>query len=45
MFKSTYDTILDGSQMWQDLEAPTGQLYDWEDSSTYIHNPPFFAST
>ena len=31
MFKKTYDTILDGSQMWQDLDAPTGQLYSWDD--------------
>merc|ERR1719273_770886 len=45
MFKKTYDNILDGSQMWQDLDAPAGQLYDWDDSSTYIHNPPFFQST
>ena len=45
MFKKTYDNILDGSQMWQDLDAPTGQLYSWDDASTYIHNPPFFQST
>lgn len=31
--------------MWQDLDAPAGKLYEWDDSSTYIHNPPFFAST
>ena len=45
MFKATYDTILDGSQMWQNLDAPSGQLYEWDDASTYIHNPPFFQST
>ena len=27
------------------MDAPAGQLYDWDDSSTYIHNPPFFQST
>ena len=31
--------------MWQELDAPEGKLYTWDDSSTYIHNPPFFAST
>jgi aconitate hydratase len=45
MFKDTYSTILKGSKMWQDLEAPTGKLYQWDDSSTYIHNPPFFQTT
>jgi aconitate hydratase len=45
MFKSTYDNILDGSEMWQKLDAPEGKLYSWDDKSTYIHNPPFFQST
>mmetsp|Transcript_25746 Transcript_25746/g.39589 ORF Transcript_25746/g.39589 Transcript_25746/m.39589 type:complete len:445 (+) Transcript_25746:1253-2587(+) len=44
MFKDNYDTILKGSEMWQDLEAPEGKLYTWDESSTYIHNPPFFQS-
>ena len=42
MFTSNYDVILNGSQMWQDLEAPAGKLYTWDEKSTYIHNPPFF---
>lgn len=45
MFKKNYDTILDGSEMWQGLEAPKGALYTWDESSTYIHNPPFFQTT
>lgn len=24
------------------MEAPEGKLYTWDESSTYIHNPPFF---
>jgi len=27
------------------LDAPSGKLYEWDDASTYIHNPPFFQST
>jgi aconitate hydratase len=42
MFKENYDTILNGSEMWQQLEAPKGKLYTWDEKSTYIHNPPFF---
>lgn len=45
MFKANYDTILNGSEMWQNLEAPKGKLYTWDESSTYIHNPPFFQKT
>lgn len=45
MFTATYENILTGSQMWQDLDAPEGKLYSWDSESTYIHNPPFFAST
>lgn len=45
MFKGVYESILDGSEMWQNLEAPSGKLYEWDESSTYIANPPFFAST
>lgn len=45
MFTETYNNILKGSKMWQDLEAPEGSLYKWDESSTYIHNPPFFQKT
>ncbi len=41
MFVKNYDTILNGSEMWQKLEAPTGTLYSWDEKSTYIHKPPF----
>jgi aconitate hydratase len=44
MFTENYDTILNGSEMWQELEAPKGKLYTWDEESTYIHNPPFFQS-
>jgi aconitate hydratase len=44
MFRKNYDNILNGSEMWQNLEAPTGTLYTWDEKSTYIHNPPFFQS-
>jgi aconitate hydratase len=45
MFTGNYDTILNGSEMWQGLEAPAGKLYTWDEKSTYIHNPPFFQKT
>jgi aconitate hydratase len=31
-----------GPDAWQALEAPDGQVYDWNDDSTYVQEPPFF---
>lgn len=45
MFTATYKNILQGSEMWQKLDAPAGSQYSWDDKSTYIHNPPFFQKT
>ncbi|KAF0746800.1 cytoplasmic aconitate hydratase-like, partial [Aphis craccivora] len=42
MFQDVYSRIENGSNAWQYLQAPDGQLYPWDESSTYIKNPPFF---
>lgn len=42
MFKSTYKSITEGNDMWNQLEAPEGAQYAWDPKSTYVHNPPFF---
>lgn len=42
MFREVYGKIELGSPAWQSLEAPSGQLYPWDTSSTYIKHPPFF---
>jgi aconitate hydratase len=42
MFREVYEKISKGTERWNSLEAPKGLLYQWEESSTYIHNPPFF---
>jgi aconitate hydratase len=28
--------------MWNEIKARTGQVYAWDEASTYIQNPPFF---
>lgn len=40
MFKEAYSDL--GGQRWKDLDAGEGKLYEWDENSTYIHNPPFF---
>lgn len=42
MYSKRYANVFDGDARWQKVEAPTGQLYSWDDSSTYIRNPTFF---
>ncbi|ESN91664.1 hypothetical protein HELRODRAFT_189761 [Helobdella robusta] len=42
MFKDVYSNIQNGSTYWNSLQAPEGQLYPWDESSTYIKSPPFF---
>ncbi|MBL4804535.1 MAG: aconitate hydratase AcnA [Alphaproteobacteria bacterium] len=43
MFKSRYADVFKGTKEWQAIGgAQSGETYDWQDSSTYIQNPPFF---
>ena len=42
MFKKAYATVLDGTKDWQELQVPTGKLYEFDDKSTYIQCPSFF---
>lgn len=42
MFREVYGKIELGSSAWQSLQAPVGQLYPWDEQSTYIKHPPFF---
>lgn len=44
MFKEVYAKIEQGSASWQALQAPSGKLYPWDATSTYIKHPPFFDS-
>jgi len=41
-FVKEYDSVYDGSTMWRNIETSGGALFDWDDASTYIQEPPFF---
>jgi len=43
MFQEVYSRIQHGNERWNKLAAPEGMLYPWDDKSTYIKSPPFFA--
>ena len=44
MFKSKYADVFSGSDMWKEIKVVEGDLYEWDEKSTYIHHPPYFQS-
>jgi aconitate hydratase len=41
-FKVEYGRIFDGDEFWQKLPDVASVTYAWDDTSTYIKNPPYF---
>lgn len=42
MFKKSYSSVFSGDERWQAVNSPAGEMFDWQDDSTYIRNPPYF---
>ncbi len=42
LFARKYADVFKGDEYWQKVKAPEGQTYAWDDSSTYVQNPPYF---
>lgn len=43
MFLSKYNDLKNANEEWNAIESPNGLTYDWNPTSTYIQNPPFFS--
>jgi aconitate hydratase len=43
MFKKNYASVFAGDSRWNAIEVPAGDRYQWDGSSTYVQNPPYFA--
>lgn len=41
-FEDVYSVIFDGETDWKELEAPVGQKFEWNKTSSYIREAPFF---
>ncbi|MFN8523925.1 MAG: aconitate hydratase AcnA [Chloroflexota bacterium] len=41
-FRQAYASVFEGDAQWRDMEAPTGELYEWDARSTYVQEPPYF---
>ncbi len=42
MFKEEYASVFEGDERWRNLPVPEGDIYEWDSSSTYVQEPPFF---
>ena len=42
MFKSSYDSVFAGDKNWNSIGSPEGEIYTWDEDSTYVKNPPYF---
>jgi aconitate hydratase len=43
MFQSSYASVFQGDEHWRAIKVPAGKLYAWDEKSTYVKNPPYFA--
>ncbi|MEO0514778.1 MAG: aconitate hydratase AcnA, partial [Planctomycetota bacterium] len=41
-FTEQYADVFKGPEDWQSIPAATGNLYAWNEKSTYVQEPPFF---
>ncbi len=42
MFRKSYDDVFKGDERWRRMAIPEGERYQWDMSSTYVQNPPYF---
>jgi aconitate hydratase len=42
LFQLTYKDVFRGDERWRGLHVPQGETFAWDDSSTYVKNPPYF---
>ena len=42
MFNKRYSNISKGPASWRDIKTSDNNIYDWDETSTYVKKPPFF---
>jgi aconitate hydratase len=43
MFKKRYANVFSGDRLWRKVKTATGLTYAWDETSTYVQHPPYFA--
>ncbi len=42
MFTTQYAGVFDGDERWRSLPTPAGDVFEWDEASTYVRKPPYF---
>src|SRR4029077_1931058 len=42
MYTDVYADVFTGDERWGGLDTPEGELYAWDEGSTYVRLPPYF---
>jgi aconitate hydratase len=42
MFRRAYGDVFAGDERWNALHVPEGDLFEWDEASTYVRLPPYF---
>jgi len=42
MFTKEYGAVFDGDERWRSLPTPDSEVFEWDESSTYVRKPPYF---
>ncbi|MGF1527353.1 MAG: aconitate hydratase AcnA, partial [Candidatus Competibacterales bacterium] len=43
MFRNSYSDVFAGDERWTAIDVTASEAYSWDEGSTYIQNPPYFA--
>jgi aconitate hydratase len=43
LYQEAYDSVFTGNELWKSLNVKGGDLYQWDERSTYFKPSPFFA--
>jgi aconitate hydratase len=44
LYAERYANVLEGDEKWRSLKSTAGDVYAWDDKSTYIREPPWFTA-
>ena len=42
MFRANYARVFEGDERWQGMDVPAADRFQWDPTSTYVRNPPYF---
>ncbi|MCT1905105.1 aconitate hydratase AcnA [Oceanobacillus sojae] len=42
IFRKEYENVFNSNEKWNEIDTTDEPLFEWDEESTYIQNPPFF---